>query len=38
MDLLRSYYRLRGWDERGWPTREKLLELGLEEAAEKLYG
>ena len=38
MELLRSYYRLRGWDERGWPTREKLLELGLEEAAEKLYG
>jgi len=38
MNLLRSYYRLRGWDERGWPTREKLLELGLEEAAEKLYG
>mgnify|MGYP000023414556 CR=1 FL=1 len=38
MELLRSYYRLRGWDERGWPTREKLLELGLEEAVEKLYG
>ena len=37
-NLLRSYYRLRGWDDRGWPTREKLIELELEEAAEKLYG
>jgi len=38
MNLLRSYYRLRGWNDQGWPTEEKLLELGLEEAAEKLYG
>ena len=38
MNLLRSYYKLRGWNDRGWPTEEKLLELRLEEAAEKLYG
>ncbi len=37
MEMLRLYYRKRGWDERGWPTREKLLELGLPEVAEKLY-
>jgi len=37
-ELLRTYYRLRGWDERGWPTREKLISLNLEDAAERLYG
>ncbi|MCD6312347.1 MAG: aldehyde ferredoxin oxidoreductase family protein [Thaumarchaeota archaeon] len=36
--LLETYYRLRGWDERGWPTRDKLLSLRLDEVAEKLYG
>lgn len=36
--LLKLYYRKRGWDEDGKPTKEKLMELGLEEAAEKLYG
>ena len=27
--MLPQYYRSRGWDEQGVPTREKLLELGL---------
>ncbi len=27
--MLPDYYRTRGWDEQGVPTREKLLELGL---------
>ncbi len=27
---LRNYYNLRGWDERGVPTKEKLQELGIE--------
>ncbi|MFQ6058959.1 MAG: aldehyde ferredoxin oxidoreductase family protein [Anaerolineae bacterium] len=27
--MLAEYYRLRGWDEKGAPTREKLRELGL---------
>jgi len=32
--MLDEYYRLRGWDlETGWPTIEKLRELGLEEAS-----
>lgn len=36
--MLKDYYAYRGWDwETGWPTQEKLLELGLEEAVEKLY-
>lgn len=38
IEMLRTYYRKRGWDERGRPTKEKLIELGLEEAARKLYG
>ena len=28
---LQTYYELRGWDERGVPTKEKLAELGLED-------
>ena len=28
---LQTYYQLRGWDERGVPTRQKLAELGLED-------
>jgi aldehyde:ferredoxin oxidoreductase len=28
---LQTYYQLRGWDERGVPTAEKLAELGLED-------
>ncbi|MEM0452050.1 MAG: aldehyde ferredoxin oxidoreductase family protein [Nitrososphaerota archaeon] len=37
IEMLKTYYRKRGWDENGWPTKEKLIELGLEEAAKKLY-
>ena len=28
--MLKEYYQLRGWDENGVPTPEKLKELGLE--------
>ena len=28
--LLPEYYQMRGWDQNGVPTREKLQELGLE--------
>ncbi len=38
IEMLKTYYRKRGWDENGLPTKEKLIELGLEEAAKKLYG
>ena len=35
--MLDEYYRLRGWDLAiGWPTAEKLHELGLEDAVERL--
>ena len=34
--MLDEYYRLRGWDSNGIPTREKLMALGLEEAAKDL--
>jgi len=35
--MLDEYYRLRGWDPAtGWPTAEKLRELGLEEASRRL--
>jgi len=35
--MLEGYYALRGWDPAtGWPTAEKLRELGLEGAAERL--
>ncbi len=27
--MLPEFYQLRGWDEKGWPTKEKLQELGL---------
>jgi aldehyde:ferredoxin oxidoreductase len=27
--MLPEYYKVRGWDEKGWPTKEKLDELGL---------
>jgi len=33
-----EYYADRGWDvKKGVPTREKLIELGLEDIAEKLW-
>jgi aldehyde:ferredoxin oxidoreductase len=35
-DMRRDYYQARGWDANGIPTREKLLSLGLESAAEKI--
>lgn len=36
--MLQEYYAYRGWDwETGWPTKEKLLQLGLQEAAQRLY-
>jgi aldehyde:ferredoxin oxidoreductase len=32
-----TYYRIRGWDEKtGFPTREKLIDLGLDDIAERL--
>ncbi|MGB9887858.1 MAG: aldehyde ferredoxin oxidoreductase C-terminal domain-containing protein, partial [Moorellales bacterium] len=34
--MLDEYYRARGWDERGVPTRKKLEELGLAEAVKDL--
>ncbi len=27
--MLPEFYKVRGWDEKGWPTKEKLMELGL---------
>jgi aldehyde:ferredoxin oxidoreductase len=34
-EMRKDYYEERGWDADGIPTREKLLSLGLEKAAEK---
>ena len=34
--MLNEYYKERGWNENGIPTKEKLKELGLADAAEKL--
>jgi aldehyde:ferredoxin oxidoreductase len=34
--LLKDYYKARGWNEKGLPTKEKLKELGLEDTATKL--
>ena len=34
--MLRMYYRKRGWDERGIPTKTTLKRLGLEDVAKKL--
>lgn len=37
--MLAAYYEARGWDwVSGKPTREKLIELGLDEAAKDLWG
>ncbi|MEM3577889.1 MAG: aldehyde ferredoxin oxidoreductase family protein [Candidatus Bathyarchaeia archaeon] len=35
--LLKEYYKTRGWNKLGVPTKEKLAELGLVEAANELY-
>lgn len=37
-EMLSLYYEKRGWDEDGRPKKEKLIQLELDEAAEKLYG
>jgi aldehyde:ferredoxin oxidoreductase len=35
--MLNDYYRFRGWDQTtGFPTRHKLVELGLEDIAAEL--
>jgi aldehyde:ferredoxin oxidoreductase len=34
--MLDEYYKFRGWKPNGVPTREKLLELGLGGAAERI--
>ena len=36
-ELLSQYYSYRGWNEFGIPSREKIIELGLEEEARFLY-
>ena len=37
--MLSAYYQARGWDEStGKPSREKLIELGLEDVAKDLWG
>jgi len=36
--MLKEYYKLRGWDEKGIPTEEKLLELDLASVADDLKG
>jgi aldehyde:ferredoxin oxidoreductase len=37
LGLIDRFYELRGWDRHtGWPTRAKLLELGLDEVADQL--
>lgn len=37
--MLIAYYEARGWDmNTGQPTREKLLELGMEDMARDLWG
>lgn len=36
--MVKTYYKLRGWDEKGVPTPEKLEELGLKDVAEQLLG
>ncbi len=38
-DLFNEYYEARGWDTKnGKPSKEKLLELGLDDVAKELYG
>ena len=36
-DMRKDYYETRGWDANGIPRKDKLLSLGLEEAAKKIY-
>ncbi|MBC6939680.1 MAG: hypothetical protein DWB59_06585 [Anaerolineae bacterium] len=38
-EMLEAYYEARGWDKTtGKPSKEKLLELGMEEIARDLWG
>jgi len=37
-DMLQMYYRKRGWDQRGIPTKSTLKKLGLEDVAGQLRG
>ena len=37
-EMLDEYYALCGWDEDGIPTREKLIDLGLDMASEQIHG
>jgi aldehyde:ferredoxin oxidoreductase len=34
--MIDEYYQERGWDKSGWPTKAKLVELGLEDVAGQL--
>jgi aldehyde:ferredoxin oxidoreductase len=36
--MVKTYYKLRGWNEKGMPTPEKLEELGLKDVSEGLHG
>jgi len=36
--MVKTYYKLRGWDEKGVPTQEKLEELALKNVVERLHG
>ena len=35
--MLDEYYKIRGWDKNGIPTKEKLISLGLEEITKDLF-
>ena len=35
--MLDEYYKLRGWNKDGISTREKLIELGLNDVADQLH-
>ncbi|MGQ9631093.1 MAG: aldehyde ferredoxin oxidoreductase family protein [bacterium] len=37
-EALREYYKIRGWTKDGVPSKNKLVELGLEDVAERLHG
>jgi len=36
--MVKNYYKLRGWNEKGVPTPRKLEELGLKDVVERLHG
>ncbi len=37
-EMLPEYYQLRGWDQAGVPTKDKMVELGLEDAFAQMLG